>query len=237
MGWEMDVLQALSAPASDNNVKALQLWAQSEGTPPEWNNPLATTMDGHGGNAQNSAGVKAYPDEASGVAATVDTLQLGYYVSVVQALRDDAGLEAIWQAVNASPWCSGCQDGKYPVALHDAIQAQPSGPDRSGETVPWLKHVSDVVARSDGSGYVLGRYDGGIGCFHGAPFYGSVPELPDSDRLDEPTEFVALVLHANQDAYTIFDRQGHGFAFPVGAAPVPWPFDVPADQYDATTRH
>lgn len=124
--WPMTLLTTLGAPTSLTNIEALTLWAQSESTPETWHNPLATTMDGFTGVAKNDAGVKAYPDEAKGVAATLATLELPAYAAVVRAFTSNAGLAAVYQAVNASPWCPGCQEGHYPVALWQAAQQHPA---------------------------------------------------------------------------------------------------------------
>ena len=117
------VMEDIGGPYNENTLEALLLWAQSEGTPDSWNNPLATTLDCCGGTNVNSAGVKAYPTVNDGTAATWRTLQGSGYAAVRKAIRDNDSWSDIWSAVNASPWCSGCQSGLYPVALYDAIKA------------------------------------------------------------------------------------------------------------------
>ena len=47
------------------------------------------------------------------------------YEAIGQALVSDAGLTAIWTAINASPWCQGCQGGHYPEALYGALGTPP----------------------------------------------------------------------------------------------------------------
>lgn len=132
--WRGLVLQALGAPLSELNVSALQWWADSEGMPAWENNWLATTIDGFGGYAVNSVGVKAYPSVQAGADATVATLMGGAYSHVVNALRDGSSLVEIWSAVNSSPWCAHCQNGLYPVVLFDNLHATPtaSPPPASG---------------------------------------------------------------------------------------------------------
>lgn len=66
-------------------------------------------------------------DFATGVAATVSFLHGSYYVHVVAAFRGDHGPRAIWQAVNASPWCAGCQNGRYPIDLYDYLAGTAGG--------------------------------------------------------------------------------------------------------------
>ena len=132
--WKALVLYELNAPLSELNNDALQWWADSEGMPASDNNWLATTIGGFGGYPVNSVGVKAYPTVQAGAQATVATLQGGAYAGVVNAFRDGNSLVDIWQQVNASPWCRGCQNGLYPVVLFRNLGATPttSPPPNSG---------------------------------------------------------------------------------------------------------
>lgn len=135
------VMEDIGGPYSASTLQALLLWAQSEGVPASWNNPLATTLSGYGGTDVNSAGVKAYPTEQDGIDATYATLQGSSYAAVRSAIRNNDSWSDIWSAVNASPWCGGCQSGLYPVALYDAIKAgghipQPAPAGGSGGNVP-----------------------------------------------------------------------------------------------------
>jgi len=111
------VMQQLGGPFNAVTLEGLEYWADSEGTPGSWNNPLATTQPGYGGVNVNSAGVKSYPTENDGISATVATLRDPAYAAVVAAIKDNKGLNALWVAVNQSPWCRNCQDGQYPVVL------------------------------------------------------------------------------------------------------------------------
>lgn len=213
MSWQTEVLDALHAPASDENVQILTLWAQSEGTPPEWNNWLATTREWPGAVAVNSAGVKHYPSEADGVAATVDTLRLHYYVQVVYALTQDKGRAEVFAAINQSPWCSGCQGGHYPIRLWEWVNSTAHDPAHVSGANEQIANVADAAAHPSGGAYVLGR-DGGVFSFHGAPFFGSYPGLPDEAKQGERTEFDSMVVHPNGDGYTITDKGGESYSFP-----------------------
>lgn len=118
--WECDLLKALGAPCSANNLLALNLWAQSEGS--VTNNALATSGQGAGATkcvAQcgSTSPIYEYATEADGVAQMAQFLKGGYYTAIVRAFQQDAGLAAIYQAINSSPWCKGCQNGQYPVVL------------------------------------------------------------------------------------------------------------------------
>jgi Putative peptidoglycan binding domain len=139
MSWESDLLAKIGAAATANKITALSLWAQSEGTPASWNNWLATTLDGYGGIDVNSDGVKAYPTETDGVDATAATLQGGAYSGVIAAFRGSGNYDAIWSAINASPWCAHCQNGQYPVALYDYINGPSSTSQPASSGYPTLQ--------------------------------------------------------------------------------------------------
>lgn len=133
------VMEKIGGKFSATTLTGLELWAQSEGTPDSWNNPLATTLSCCGGTDVNSSGVKSYPTENDGIDATYNTLTGGGYDAVVTAIRDNQSLTDLWTAINASPWCSGCQNGDYPVALYDYIHGggkQPGGPGGSPPPPP-----------------------------------------------------------------------------------------------------
>lgn len=118
--WESQLLQCLGAPGSVNNLTALNLWAQSEGN--VVNNALATSGKGTGAStcvAQcgSSSPIYEYDNVSDGVAQMCQFLKGSYYTGIVHALQQDLGLSAIYSAINSSPWCKGCQNGKYPEAL------------------------------------------------------------------------------------------------------------------------
>lgn len=169
MAWYDDLLKKMGAPDSNASATSLQLWAQSEGTPPSWNNWLATTEPGFGGTPVNSAGVQAYPTETDGVDATYATLQGSAYLAVIDAFVSNAGAQIIWDAVNGSPWCAGCENGEYPVALYNYLQGHggvvPTG---GGQTEPTIgpgargHYVRILQRRLDDLGHRLpvnGVYD------------------------------------------------------------------------------
>lgn len=130
--WVDQVLQALGAPTTDSNRAALRAWAASEGTVSS-NNPLAFSGTYAGATtciAQcgSSSPIMAYSSPQQGATNTAAfILGNSSYGSIVQAFRGDAGLQAIWQAINGSPWCSGCQSGSYPTALHAAAGGATGG--------------------------------------------------------------------------------------------------------------
>jgi hypothetical protein len=150
--WEYDLLKALGAPASQNNLTALNLWAQSEGS--VTNNPLATSGKGVGATtcvAQcgSSSPIYEYDTEAHGVAQMAQFLKGSYYTAIVRAFVQDSGLAAIYQAINASSWCKGCQNGHYPTELFSAANGT------SPSTSPTVGTGSATGAGGSGSGSSL----------------------------------------------------------------------------------
>lgn len=132
MTWATDLLAEIGAPATDANVRVCDLWAASEGTLVH-NNPFA--ISGHFAGATaclaqcgTPSEVMAYDTMAHGVAATAAFMDGSYYVGIVESFRHDVGESALWEAINASPWCRGCQGGKYPIALYNYVSGLPLEP-------------------------------------------------------------------------------------------------------------
>lgn len=119
--WALAVLAALGTSSNGDNGLALDLWAQSEGAPDWRHNWLNTTLNGYGGTSINSVGVKAYPTFAAGVKATASTLRQGNMSGIYYALTSGVDIQVIFTAINASPWCGGCQSGHYPVILYNYL--------------------------------------------------------------------------------------------------------------------
>tara|TARA_R110001583_G_scaffold16272_16_gene66774 strand:- start:9615 stop:10349 length:735 start_codon:yes stop_codon:yes gene_type:complete len=106
------VMRRIGVPVTDEKLKFFGAWAVTEITRTT-NNPLATTHPGKGSPAWsgdpgmtnfNSAGVKNYSTFESGVKATVDTIENGYYPHVVDFLSDsliDESGSAISSAIDA----------------------------------------------------------------------------------------------------------------------------------------
>jgi hypothetical protein len=131
--WRVLLLKAIGAPTTRANLDTLQAWALSEsgynaqtGTAlagPQARNPLAIT-DSFGvpsSGTVNSAGVLKFGSTIAGVLATARFLKHGYD-PVIQGFRDSSP-EEVYQAVNQSGWCSGCQSGRYPVGLYNYVQS------------------------------------------------------------------------------------------------------------------
>jgi len=119
--WEYALLAKLNAPVNAITLVGLNLWAKSEGVEATANNPLAITDPnqefGPDTGTINSAGVASFGSMGDGVDATANFLSAPDYAGIVTALRQGTSLNAIYQAINASPWCRNCQGGDYPNAF------------------------------------------------------------------------------------------------------------------------
>ncbi len=107
LSWAKALLQKLHMPVTGANVAAVTAWELAEGG--HWHNsarfnPLNTTQTMPGSTSMNSVGVKAYTSWAQGFAATLKTLNNGYYEGILAALRRGDDAQAVADAVATSPW-------------------------------------------------------------------------------------------------------------------------------------
>lgn len=106
-GWAAQLLHAIGAPVTAQNMRALIAWQRAEGGSARFN-PLNTTQPAHGASAYNSVGVRNYGSAAQGLNATAKTLLNGRYGNIVNLFRSGkASAEQIATAVAASPWGTG----------------------------------------------------------------------------------------------------------------------------------
>lgn len=122
--WARDALVQLGITVAAAPMAMLLAWAQAEGGVGH-NNPLNTTLVMPNSTPWNhNAGypVQAYPDLATGVTATIDTLTASPYAAIVADLRsgNTAGFAA---DVYASPW--GTRQGIDVAAALAALGATP----------------------------------------------------------------------------------------------------------------
>lgn len=138
--WVTGILQGIGAPITHDNQRALWLWAASEGTVPH-NNPLAICCGGVGQTqciAQCGTGSPIYGFDTidHGVQATVSFLLKGF-PDIVKAFRAGGTNEmTIYQAINESQWCKGCQKGFYPNVLHQDLAGAAVATSGLGSLVP-----------------------------------------------------------------------------------------------------
>jgi len=128
--WYVDLIEAAGWPDNTITETALQLWASSEGMPPQANNWLAEET------AYPTLGALPpvppytppwYSTEAGGVLATLAFLGGSNYDEVRRFFQLGNNLVDIYLAINGSPWCSGCQGGHYPIDLYTEVAPQLAG--------------------------------------------------------------------------------------------------------------
>ena len=117
--WAADILNAIGAPHTRNNVNNLAAWWQCEsasspsscGYSLNYNNPFNTEhqLAGVTGFVCNSTQVPTYDTYAHGLAATLSTIREPFAAGIVQALRDDADRATFASAVQKSGWGSSGQ--------------------------------------------------------------------------------------------------------------------------------
>ena len=90
------LLQELGAPTSDENLKFLYAWRQSEGKAGKYN-PFNTTQSMPDSTNFNSVGVKNYSSMDDGLNATIKTLNNGRYNCIVNGLKNSIGAKKITQ--------------------------------------------------------------------------------------------------------------------------------------------
>lgn len=104
-----DVLIGLGiANPNQYQIQFMKAWRQHEGGKAAWN-PFNSTINKPGATIFNSATVKNYPDRATGLAATLGTLNLNYYKEVVKVIKNikiEKDINKAMQTVNDSPWGS-----------------------------------------------------------------------------------------------------------------------------------
>jgi len=112
------LLENLGAPVSEENLKFLYAWRQSEGKAGKFN-PFNTTWDLPGSTNFNSVGVKNYQTLADGMVATIKTLKNGRYNCIVDGLKNDIGADKIAKCESLKTWGTGDLVGKV-VASYNA---------------------------------------------------------------------------------------------------------------------
>lgn len=104
-----DVLRRISAPITEENLRACHAWQAAEGGTAH-NNPWNTTEPEPGTSNYNSFGpngefhVKNYPSESEGIDATARTLLNGDYPDILKAFRSGHDGHSVCVAVDQSRW-------------------------------------------------------------------------------------------------------------------------------------
>lgn len=142
-GWQQAILKGVGAPATPENLKFLNAWAQAEGGNAS-NNPFNTTQGAAGATAYNSNNgdpVKNYLSPQQGIAATIQTLNNGRYGAIIGALRKGTSAMADAQAEATTPWGTG-----------SLIEKVLGGPVTGG--VPTSGNPSSALAQATMSGFL-----------------------------------------------------------------------------------
>jgi hypothetical protein len=100
------LLENLGAPVSEENLKFLYAWRQSEGKAGKFN-PFNTTYKMPNATDFNSVGVKNYQTLQDGMVATIKTLKNGRYNCIVDGLKNDIGAANIAKCESLKTWGTG----------------------------------------------------------------------------------------------------------------------------------
>lgn len=99
------ILRGIGAPVTGNTLALIYAWRQTEGGKASYN-PFNTTLKLPGSTRYktNVANVQNYLTPQDGVTATVRTMLLSHYTSIINLLRADATPLDVANAIIASPW-------------------------------------------------------------------------------------------------------------------------------------
>ena len=109
-GWASALLAADSLPQTSCNLSAVTTWEHAEGggfgNQAAYNPLNVNPGPGAGWPGYNATGAWAFPDAATGLKYTVQTLNGGYYGAILAALRAGNSAQAVCSAIEASPWAA-----------------------------------------------------------------------------------------------------------------------------------
>jgi hypothetical protein len=109
-GWASALLAADSLPQTSCNLSAVREWEAREGggfgNQAAYNPLNVNPGPGAGWPGYNATGAWAFPDAATGLKYTVQTLNGGYYGAILAALRAGNSAQAVCSAIEASPWAA-----------------------------------------------------------------------------------------------------------------------------------
>jgi hypothetical protein len=126
--WITLTLQDLGAPETVVNRIALSQWALSEGMPVSANNPLAASDKITGWSTTPGYSEPTYPSAADAAALYTRKFMSATYAAIGLELKIGTSLTRIYDAINASPWCSGCQGGRYPIGIYQQLHGGVGAP-------------------------------------------------------------------------------------------------------------
>lgn len=128
--WIPLLEEAMGWPDFGYVCTALNLWANSEGLPDYAHNWLAEETYDTNSRAPDppySAPFYSGPNGVGdGISALYNFLQGSNYNEIRAAFKQGTDIVRMFNAINSSPWCAGCQGGHYPIQLWNYIGG--SGP-------------------------------------------------------------------------------------------------------------
>ena len=131
-----EVFKRIKVEANGKTLTFAQAWMAYENTDAK-NNPFATTQPWNNATEFNSVGVRNYATVEDGIAATVATLENGYYNHLMYVLRKaGSSPKEMWGALNASPWGSYVYQDLFEDVEHNYAQFNVEVPGSSGGVVP-----------------------------------------------------------------------------------------------------
>lgn len=139
------VIKGLGRSVNQGNLTGVTAWVLTEGG--NWHNdaefnPLNTTLVSEPCHDINSVGVKAYGSWDQGIAATIDTLNLGYYEGIRGAI-EGSDAQGVATAVRDSKWGTGSIQGQLVEALALVRSDWVSAPGPAPVVVPVTPTQSD----------------------------------------------------------------------------------------------
>lgn len=164
------VVRALGGTPSAEKRKFFKAWQSAENTDAKFN-PLATTWDKQvpGQTDFNEAGVKNYPDQETGISATVNTLTKGslstQYRDLVNKLRSESTAEDLANTPSAfSAWTGRSDKADY--------VAKQLGSDKTSNDIESTKDEQDTDWKS-----ILNYLQFGLDIFGIVPVYGDIGDI------------------------------------------------------------
>lgn len=161
--WQYAFLQQLGIKPTPINMQFLSLWARSEGVSTAYHNPLAITDPYHNWSRWETPGylttagvVKMDSETHAGIATAqflqADTMNSNGYKTIIQALKSN-NMVQMFRAVNASAWCRGCENNRYPIAAYGVLgsSAPAVGPRPQSSTTNTAAGASSGGSSSDSS--------------------------------------------------------------------------------------
>jgi cell wall-associated NlpC family hydrolase len=208
-GWTTDVLAGLgNEQPTAATVAFLEAWHRAEGGNATFN-WLNTTQPALGTTDYNSVGVKNYPDYATGVRATVETLTNGYYPLTLAGLQANA---PIVDDQEMAKWGTGGGAIRRQLegtrAVSSSIRAELVNYALSLQGIPYVRGGRSASG-GDCSGTMQHVYLHVTGMDIGGTTFSQWPALTPIDN-PEPGDLAYFVYADNEHVGMVADVDGDG---------------------------